>query len=101
ARDESDRTAPRGARGAVLGVRLQGRARLPDLPGLHDEAPRDVHVLRQTARAGVAGVPVLRDTGDVRRARSVAAEDAAPAPLFVELLARKLESRGRWPSSAL
>ena len=39
-------------------------SRLPRLPGLHDEAPSRVRDLPPAARAGVAGVPVLRDAGD-------------------------------------
>ena len=39
ARDQGDRAPARRPRADVLGLRLRGRAGLPRLPGLHDEAP--------------------------------------------------------------
>src|SRR5262249_36776586 len=85
------------ARGAVLGVRLQGRARVPRLPRLYDEAALRLRVVRQAPRARVAGVPVLRDAGDLRRARPVAAEDAALAALVHGNDPRRCAFRVRLP----
>ena len=56
-----------GARDEVHGLRLRGRARLPRLPGLHDEAPAGVRDVQPAARARLAGLPVLRDAGPGRR----------------------------------
>ena len=80
------------ARVALPGVSRVGRARVPDLPGLHDQAPPGVRHLQAAARAALAGVPVLRDAdraedarlrgddGALDRGAARAAADAAAPP---------------------
>ena len=46
-----------------------GRAVVPRLPRLHDAAQAGVRLLRASARADLAGVPVLRDAGAPGRGR--------------------------------
>ena len=67
-----------GAGGALQGLRLRGRARLPRLPGLHDEAPRGVH----TSAAGRSSRPGRSARTARRRCRSSLAggADASDRP---------------------
>src|SRR6185312_16141400 len=73
----------------------RGRAGVPRLPGLHDEAEAGLRQLQGPARAALAGLPLLRDADRAALARVRRADLPAHPPRAVAPASRRRRPRAR------